>query len=90
MPNNKSAAKRIRQNEASQLRNKARKSRVKTLEKKFLQQIADGNGEEAKATLGQVYSAYDKAVKTNVIHQNKVNRKKERLYAQLQGLEAKA
>jgi small subunit ribosomal protein S20 len=79
MPNKKSAEKRMRSNVAKAERNRAVKSRVRTLEKKYRTLVAEGNQAEATQVLSSTVSALDKAVKKGVLHRSTVNRKKSRL-----------
>lgn len=64
-------------------RNTSIKSRLKTLEKAYLELVTSGKKNEAASTLRQVSSAFDKAAKAGVIHANNASRKKSRLSAQL-------
>jgi small subunit ribosomal protein S20 len=79
MPNTKSAIKRTRSTERKQQVNRAVKSRVATLERKFKDLVKEGNKDEASSALKDVSSAYDKAAKKGVIHRNKADNKKSRL-----------
>ncbi|WP_013325244.1 30S ribosomal protein S20 [Gloeothece verrucosa] len=86
MANIKSAIKRIEIAERNRLRNKAYKSAVKTLMKKFLvavDQHTANPSEESQAAVNQAlsaaYSKIDKAVKRRVLHRNNGARKKARL-----------
>ena len=79
MPNTKSAEKRVRSSARKTARNRAVKSRLKTLEKKYLSLVSSGNAEEAKAAYGAVVSALDKAAKGGVIHTATASRKRSRL-----------
>lgn len=83
MPTNKSTLKRMRTSVKSGMRNKARRSSLWTYEKNFRQAIEEGNFEEAQQLLNKTFSLYDKAIKTNVVHKNRANRKKARLTAAL-------
>ena len=83
MPNTKSAKKRLRQSEKRRLRNRSYKSRIKTLEKKYLATLATGDREAAEKALSEVFSAIDKAVKAGVIHWATGDRKKSRLSSKL-------
>lgn len=83
MPNSKSASKHLLTSAKRQLQNRVRKSRVKTSEKKFLSAVESGDQATAKAALADCFSSLDKAAKTNVIAQNKADRKKSRLAARL-------
>lgn len=86
MANSKSALKRIQINERNRLRNKAYKSAVKTLMKKYFQAVeayASSPSDELKQTVqscqAAAYSKIDKAVKRGVYHKNNAARKKARL-----------
>jgi len=83
MPTNKSTLKRMRTSVKSGMRNKARRSSLWTYEKNFRTAIEEGNFEEAQQLLNKTFSLYDKAIKTNVVHKNRANRKKARLTAAL-------
>ena len=83
MANTKSAIKNIRKNRTRYLRNRAVSSRLKTLEKKFRSAILDKNKELAQDTSKAFISALDKAQKTNLVHSNKVARKKARCFSLL-------
>ncbi|MCS6984875.1 MAG: 30S ribosomal protein S20 [Leptospiraceae bacterium] len=74
-----SAKKRIRQNIKRRLRNQAKRSRVRTLEKKIRKLLVENKIDEAKAVYREFMSAVDKAAKTRVFHKNKAARKKSRL-----------
>ncbi|MDJ0713030.1 MAG: 30S ribosomal protein S20 [Prochloraceae cyanobacterium] len=86
MANSKSAIKRIQINERNRLRNKAYKSAVRTLMKKYFQAVEDYTATPTPETMEQVqkamsdaYSKIDKAVKRRVLHRNNGARKKARL-----------
>jgi small subunit ribosomal protein S20 len=79
MPHSKQAKKRVRQNEKSRIRNKSRKSEIKTLMKKVEKACAERNAETAKKLLAKVVSKLDKAEKTGIYHKNTVARKKSKL-----------
>ncbi|MGK7924349.1 MAG: 30S ribosomal protein S20 [Spirulina sp.] len=86
MANSKSAIKRIQIAERNRLRNKAYKSAVKTLMKRYFTAVesyissptAEGK-EEVERALSKAYSKIDKAIKRGVLHQNNGSRKKSRL-----------
>jgi small subunit ribosomal protein S20 len=71
MANHKSSIKRARQTVVRTERNRAAKSRIKTLRKKTLGAIAAGAKETAVKAGSELSSAVDKAAKRNVIHANK-------------------
>ena len=90
MPRTRSAAKQARASVRRQLNNKSIKSKLHTLERKFLALVTAKKAEEAAAALSALVSALDKAAKTQVIHRNQASRKKSRLAARVKGLTATA
>ena len=83
MPNTKSAERRVRSNARKQSANTTVKSRLKTLERNYLEAIKGGKKDLAVSALRAVTSAFDKAAKTGVIHRGTANRKKSRLTIRL-------
>lgn len=86
MANSKSALKRAQIAERNRLRNKAYKSAVRTLTKKFFAAVdnyaanpSPESKEEAHRRMSEAYSKIDRAVKRGVFHPNKGARKKTRL-----------
>jgi small subunit ribosomal protein S20 len=84
--NTKSALKRAQIAERNRLRNKAYKSAVKTLMKKYFSSVeayaANPTTElkqEVEVKMSEAYSKIDKAVKKGVLHPNNGARKKSRL-----------
>ena len=73
----------MRSSERKQTQNKSVKSRLKTLEKNFLETVKAGKRDEAATALRAVISSYDKAAKTGVIHSAMASRKKSRLTTRL-------
>jgi small subunit ribosomal protein S20 len=69
----------MRKSERRRLRNRAVKSRLKTLEKKLNALLQGGNVEDARKFCSEVYSAFDKAVKSGVIKKGTADRKKSRI-----------
>lgn len=97
MANSKSALKRIQINERNRVRNKAYKSAVKTLMKKYFEAVqaySDSPTEEQKAMvenrMALAYSKIDKAVKRGVYHKNNGARKKARLAKALKNVNTQA
>ena len=86
MPNTKSAERRMRNSVRKQQRNKSVKSRLKSLEKKFLAAVVSGKKDEATTGYRAVSSAFDKAAKQGVIPKPTANRKKSRLALHLKKL----
>jgi small subunit ribosomal protein S20 len=88
--NIKSAIKRVQIAERNRLRNKAYKSAVKTLVKRYLSAVNDYAGNPTTESMQNVqermaaaYSKIDKAVKRGVLHPNNGSRKKSRLASAL-------
>ncbi len=79
LANIKSAKKRILVNEKKAERNKAIKSRVKTMIKKVDAAVASGDKDSAKTSLVAAVSEIDKACSKGVYHKNTVARKVSRL-----------
>ncbi|MFM7559802.1 30S ribosomal protein S20 [Cylindrospermopsis raciborskii] len=93
MANTKSALKCAQIAERNQLHNKAYKSAVKTLMKKYFAAVeayASNPTSESKQMvderMSQAYSKIDKAVKRGVLHPNSGARKKSRLARKLKPL----
>ena len=76
MANTKSALKRVRQTERRTERNRAEKSRLKTLRKKVASAVESGNKDEAETAFRDFASAVDRAAKTNLLHKNAAARLK--------------
>jgi small subunit ribosomal protein S20 len=83
MPNTKSAERRMRSSARKQSANTTIKSRLKTLERNYLEALKAGKKDAATSALRAVTSAFDKAAKTGVIHRGTANRKKSRLTIRL-------
>ena len=79
MANIKSAKKRILVNETKAARNKAIRSKVKTMVKKVDAAIAAGDKAAAQAALLVAISEIDKATSKGVYHKNTASRKVSRL-----------
>ncbi len=81
---NLSALKRHRQSLKRRLRNKAKKSAIKTLSKKAVLLAQEGKVEEALKIMRQAQSLIDKAAKGSTLHKNAASRKKSRLMRKVQ------
>jgi len=79
LANHKSALKRARQNELSRLRNKATKTRVKSIIKDVRSATQETSSGDAKTKLNAAQSLIDKASKKGVIHKKAAARKISRL-----------
>jgi len=86
MANTRSAAKQARASLRREAHNKSIKSRLHTLEKKFLAAVAAKQAPDAGALYRELSSTLDKAAKTRVIHRNNASRKKSRLAARLKAV----
>lgn len=73
MPQHKSAIKRVRQNEKRRARNRARRSKMRTLIKKVLTAT---EREQAEELLRAAVSHIDRMVAKGVVHRNNAARKK--------------
>jgi small subunit ribosomal protein S20 len=85
MPNNKSAEKRMRQEQKRRAHNRSVKSIVKTQVTKARQAITvtSVGAEDAEAAVRAAVSELDRAAKKGVIHKNNAARRKSRLMKQL-------
>lgn len=79
MPNTKSAQKRLRQNEKHYLRNKAKRSEMKTSVKNVELAAEKGDVEKAKKELHKAVKVLNRNVKHDIIHKNKAARLESRL-----------
>ncbi len=85
MPNNKSAEKRMRQEQKRRTFNRITKSIVRTNVTKARQAITTSaiSSEDATEAVRKAVSELDKAAKKGVIHRNNASRRKSRLMKQL-------
>jgi small subunit ribosomal protein S20 len=83
MANIKSQIKRNRQSDALRVRNKSVRSRLKTLTKRYLETVDEGDGDAARDAYRAVSREYDKAASKGVIHRNTASNKKSRLAKRL-------
>ena len=79
MADKKFALKRNRTSKAANLRNRARISELKTLEKKFRAAVAAGGNDDAAAAARELTSKLDKAAKVGTIHANRAANKKSQI-----------
>ncbi len=90
MANSISSRKRIRQNEEHRLRNRSRKSMVKTETGKFLNLIQKGELQQAQEALAGVQKKLDQVGAKGTLHRNTIARRKSRLTRQLNAAKASA
>lgn len=76
MPNIKSAKKRVIVTQTKTLRNKAFKTQLKTLVKKFDAAVAEGNKDNAIVAYKAVTKKFDQAAARGIIHKNAAAHKK--------------
>ena len=76
MPNIKSAKKRVELSKVAYEKNKAAKSALKTVIKKFEASLEGGNRAAAEAAYKTAVTAVDKAVGKGLLHKNTAARKK--------------
>jgi small subunit ribosomal protein S20 len=86
MANIKSQIKRNRQNEAARVRNKGKRSALKTQVKRFQEAVEAGDKDAAHEAYRGTARAFDKAASDGVIHKNKAANKKSRLAKRLASL----
>ena len=88
MAHTKTAIKRLQSSKKANLRNRARNSELKTVEKKFRAAVAEGNAAVAAELLKTCCSRLDKAAKVGTIHRNKADNKKSQLDKLMSGMNA--
>lgn len=79
MANIKQQKKRILQAENARVRNKSRKTEVKTYIKKYLASLDEGNREQSDLYMSKAIKALDKAASDGVIHKNNAANHKSRM-----------
>ena len=79
MADKKFAIKRNRTSKEANLRNRARISELKTLEKKFRAAVAAGGNDDAAAAARELTSTLDKAATVGTIHANRAANKKSQI-----------
>ena len=85
MPNIKSAKKRMTLSRAANVRNRARRSSIRTAIKRVR---SAGTPEEGEKQLRQAISLLDRASRTNLIHANRADRIKGQLARHVSSLSA--
>jgi len=90
MPTSKSAKKNVRQDAVRRMRNRERKSALRTQIKKFVLAVKKHDLEEAEKLLSLATKMFDKIAAKNVIHKKTASRKKSRLAKMLNKQKAAA
>ena len=88
MANNSSARKRIRQTEKRTVRNKARKSRVRSLLRKVEEAVKSGDKAAAQEAFRAAQPEMQRAATKGVLHANTVARRLSRLSARVKSVGA--
>ena len=88
MPNTKSAKKRLRQNEKHYLRNKSKRSSMKTAIRNVETAAEQGDVEKARDELHKAIKIINRNVKHEIIHKNRAARLESRLTKLVNGLSA--
>lgn len=88
MPNTAQAAKRHRQNQKRNLRNRMAKSEIKTYTKKLMTAISAKDSTTAQHLLRVTQAKLDKAAKRGILHHNTVSRRKSLLHRRLAAIGA--
>lgn len=83
MPQTKSAKKRLRQDTIKRIRNRAGRSKLRTLVKKVRSAVEAGDLEGAQSALRETQTALDRAAVKRLIHPNAAARLKSRLSASI-------
>ncbi len=79
MPNIRQQEKRMRQAAKRRLRNRSRKSEIKTYIRKFEAALQRGDREESEVYLKKAVKALDKAAGDGIIHKNNAANRKSRI-----------
>lgn len=86
MANHKSAEKAARKSENLRLRNRARRSRIKTSIKKVITAISAGDNNEARKVLVMAQSEIDRGVTKGVMKKGTASRTVKRLAAKVKAM----
>jgi small subunit ribosomal protein S20 len=89
MPHTASAKKRLRQNEARRLRNKARSTEIKSLRKQVQRHLHDGKIADAETLARTLEKRVDQAASVSTLHKNAAARWKARTAAAITAAKAK-
>lgn len=79
MPNTASSKKRVRQTETRTMRNKNRRTAMRTSIRKLGEAVAAGDKALAQTLLVETQGLIDRAAKQNIIHENNAANQKSRL-----------
>ncbi len=88
MAHSLSAKKRDRQNEKRKMQNRARRSELKTVGRKFGETVQGGDAAAAEKQMQALYKKADQTAAKGTIHKNTAARKKSRAAKMLNALKA--
>ncbi len=88
MANHKSAEKRNRQSQVRRLRNKANRTRMKTVVRRVDEAVIAGSIDEAQEALKKAIPVIAKVASKGVLHKKKASRKISRLTKRVNGMTA--
>lgn len=86
MPQSKSAAKRLHQNDLRRSRNRALRSTLRSRIHVFEERVAGEDHENARTELKKAYSLLDRAIARGVVKKNYASRKKSQLARRLNSI----
>jgi len=86
MPSTNSSKKRLRQNVARRMRNRAIKRALRTRCRKVREALKDGDAERAETEFRLATKSLDRAGARNIIHRNAAARTKSRMSAKIKAL----
>lgn len=86
MPNTASTKKRVRQDKDRTLRNKNRRSNMRSWVRTVKEAVEAGDQAAAQAALKEAYSFIDRAARVNIIHANTAANKKRKLTRLVNGI----
>ncbi len=90
MPNRKSSEKSLRQSEERRVRNKARRTELKTLRRKIDRAVHDGKADDAAGLLQRYMKRVDQAACHSVMHRNTASRRKSVMARRVASLQTQA
>jgi small subunit ribosomal protein S20 len=86
MPNTPSAKKRLRQNEARRLHNRAARSSLRSQIRRVREAVTAGDSEKAQTEFRRAQKSIDQAASRRLIHRNAAARTKSRLVKMLKSV----
>lgn len=89
MPNSASSAKRVRQQERNRIRNRARKSALKTETRKVLDAIQSNDSKSALERFRALTKRLDQTAAKGTLHKNTAARRKSRLARRIAAIASK-